>query len=110
MSKKTCKKKIVMLLLCSWVIFTSNSAIAMPPKWCMDCASFTANIAKIVDTIYKFFGSSGGNNQRQQEEVQQEEIIIETIEENRTTTRRPNGTTTQSNQCKYCTFIYLKRS
>ena len=109
MLKKVCRKKIVVLFLCSWVAFVSNSAIAIPPRWCMDCASFGASIAKIFDTISRVLGFGGGNgNQRQQEEVQQEEIIIETIEENRTTTRRPNGTITQNYRCKHCAFIYSK--
>lgn len=78
MSKKICRKKVAVLFLCSWVMFTSNSAVAIPSRGCLDCASFTANIAKIFDTLYKLFGSSGNNNNNRE---RHEEITVEVVED-----------------------------
>ena len=103
MSKRVYKKKITVLLLCSWVIFTSNSAVAMSYRGCMDCASFAANIAKIFDTVYKFFvgsGNSGSNN------TKRESIVVEAIEEEYIGIQYPNGTSSASKYYKRVFFTH----
>ena len=101
MLKKICRKKIVILFLFSWAIFTSNSAVAMSYRGCMDCASFAANIAKIFDTVYKFFvgsGNSGSNN------TKRESIVVEMREEEHIEIQYPNGA---SLSCERSTRFFL---
>ena len=103
MLKKIYKRNIIILLLCSWVIFTSNSAVSLSYRGCMDCASFAANIAKIFDTVYKFFigsGNSGSNN------TKRESIVVEAIEEEYIEIQYPNSTSSASKYYKRVFFTH----